>query len=248
MSEATLNNLLHALLFSNAEALTLADIQRILARFQDEKTKFEQLELPSPEAAEAEDAQQMAETRLFIETWAAVIPHFPTAAMIREALEALEAQLEITDNPYRLQQTQAGYRLVVKRAYSEWIRWLRDDPKPVRLRGSVLETLAIIAYRPGVTRAEMEAIRGVSVDGPLMKLQELELITITGRADLPGRPSQYATTEKFLELVGLTSLGDLPASDVIAPQKLEAWLQERLEPAEEPAIAVGDAAMGLSEE
>jgi segregation and condensation protein B len=85
--------------------------------------------------------------------------------------------------------------------------------RPPRLSQPALETLAIIAYRQPLTRAEIEQIRGVSVDGVMQTLTERELITVTGRADAPGRPPTYGTTTRFLEYFGLRGLEDLPAAD-----------------------------------
>ena len=102
--------------------------------------------------------------------------------------------------------------------------------------------MAVIAYRQPVTRAEIEQIRGVSAEAGLNKLLERDLVYIVGRADLPGRPIQYGTTEGFLEFVGIRSLDELPASDVLSPRQIDAWLQTSNSP-----TAVGDADMGLDE-
>ena len=112
--------------------------------------------------------------------------------------------------------------------------------KPPRYSRAVMETLAIIAYRQPVTRPEMEAIRGVSVDSALNRLMELELVAVTGRADLPGRPIQYGTTDKFLDFTGLRTLGELPASDVLSPAQISEWIARATTP-----VAVTDADMGL---
>ncbi len=93
---------------------------------------------------------------------------------------------------------------------------------------SALETLAIIAYRQPVTRTEIETIRGVSAEAGLNKLMERELVYIVGRADLPGRPLQYGTTDKFLEFVGVKSLVELPASDVLSPRQIDEWLKNAI--------------------
>jgi segregation and condensation protein B len=86
----------------------------------------------------------------------------------------------------------------------------------------------------------MEAIRGVSVDSALNRLLELELVAVTGRADLPGRPIQYGTTDKFLDFTGLRSLGELPASDVLSPAQISEWITRATTPVE-----VGDSEVGL---
>ncbi|AWI08645.1 SMC-Scp complex subunit ScpB [Ereboglobus luteus] len=153
------------------------------------------------------------------------VPSLITAAQIREAMDAIAVELQAANDIYILVEGPAGYRLMTHPRFARWIRIMRDEPPPVRLSQSALETLAIVAYRQPVTRSEIESIRGVSADAGLNKLIERELAYITGRADLPGRPLQYGTTDKFLEFVGVKSLVELPASDVLSPRQIDAWLQ-----------------------
>lgn len=153
------------------------------------------------------------------------VPTLITAAQIREAMDAITAELRAANDIYILVEGPAGYRLMTHPRYARWIRIMRDEPPPVKLTQSALETLAVVAYRQPVTRSEIETIRGVSAEAGLNKLMERELVYITGRADLPGRPLQYSTTDKFLEFVGVKSLVELPASDVLSPRQIDAWLQ-----------------------
>jgi segregation and condensation protein B len=136
----------------------------------------------------------------------------------------------------------SGWRLVTHPRFARWVRLLRNEPPPVRLSPSSLETLAVVAYRQPVTRAEIEQIRGVSAEAGITKLLERDLVYIVGRADLPGRPIQYGTTDAFLEFVGIKSLDELPASDVLSPRQIDAWLQTSANPR-----AAGDSDMGLDE-
>jgi segregation and condensation protein B len=163
-----------------------------------------------------------------------------TATQIREAVDALEAEMREANDACRILQGPEGFRLVISPAYADWVRLLRGEPRPQRLSPASLETLSIVAYRQPVTRSEMEAIRGVSVDSALTRLLELELVAVTGRADLPGRPLQYGTTDKFLDFTGLRSLGELPASDVLSPAQISEWITRATTPVE-----VGDAEVGL---
>jgi len=101
-----------------------------------------------------------------------------------------------------------------------------------------------VAYRQPVTRSEIETIRGVSADAGLNKLIERELVYVVGRAELPGRPIQYGTTEQFLDFVGLRSLDELPASDVLSNRQINEWLQTAAEAAAAPQ-PLADEAMGL---
>src|SRR5204862_357155 len=116
-------------------------------------------------------------------------------------------------------------------------------PPPVKLSQSSIETLAVVAYRQPVTRGEIETIRGVSAEAGINKLLERELIYITGRADAPGRPIQYGTTDQFLEFVGIKSLDELPASDVLSSRQIDDWLKNS-----ESAHAPNDTDMGLADE
>ena len=114
----------------------------------------------------------------------------------------------------------------------------------MKLSSAALETMSIIAYRQPVTRAEIEAIRGVSIDSALNKLIDLELIYITGRAELPGRPMQYGTTEKFLEFTGIKELDELPASDILSNHQIDEWMRRSNESEEE----ISDEDVGLKKE
>jgi segregation and condensation protein B len=93
-----------------------------------------------------------------------------------------------------------------------------------------------------VTRAEIEQIRGVSAEAGLAKLLERDLVQITGRADLPGRPIQYGTTDGFLEFIGIKSIDELPSSDVLSPRQIDSWLHSANRPR-----AANDSDMGLDE-
>ena len=119
----------------------------------------------------------------------------------------------------------SGFRLATQPRFARWIRLLREEPPPAKLSQSSVETLAVVAYRQPVTRAEIESVRGVSADAGISKLLERELITVVGRAELPGRPLQYGTTERFLEFVGVKSLDELPASDVLSSRQIDEWLK-----------------------
>ena len=103
-----------------------------------------------------------------------------------------------------------GWQLVTDPAFASWVRQLFPLPKPARLTAPGLETLAIIAYRQPITRADVEAVRGVNIDGVLQTLMERGLVKIAGRAEIPGRPLLYETTQFFLDHFGLRSLDELP--------------------------------------
>src|SRR5438045_8713866 len=103
-----------------------------------------------------------------------------------------------------------GWHLATDPAYAPWARDRHPEPKPARLSAPALETLAIIAYRQPITRADVEAVRGVNIDGVLQTLLEHGLVRIAGRAEVPGRPLLYETTQFFLAHGGLRNLDELP--------------------------------------
>ena len=147
------------------------------------------------------------------------VPTLITATQIREVMDELAAEMRAADEGLLLIEGNAGYRIVTHPRFARWIRILRQEPPPVKLSQSAIETLAVISYRQPVTRGEIETIRGVSAEAGINKLLERELIYIVGRADTPGRPIQYGTTDQFLEFVGIKSLDELPASDVLSSRQ-----------------------------
>jgi segregation and condensation protein B len=153
------------------------------------------------------------------------VPSLITATQIREAMDQIAAELRAADEGLLLIEGNAGYRLVTHPRFARWVRILRQEPPPMKLSQSSIETLAVIAYRQPVTRGEIETIRGVSAEAGINKLLERELVYIVGRADAPGRPIQYGTTDQFLEFVGIKSLDELPASDVLSSRQIDEWLK-----------------------
>lgn len=137
-----------------------------------------------------------------------------TSADIDAALNGLLAEHDAAGRSYRLACVAGSWQFVTSPLYAPWLKtFLGVKPRPTRLSQPALETLAIIAYRQPITRAEIEQIRGVAVDGVIATLRERNLIHEAGRADVIGRPMQYATTLAFLEYFGLASLDGLPAAD-----------------------------------
>jgi segregation and condensation protein B len=132
----------------------------------------------------------------------------PTANGIRAALESLRTEFE--SRPVELKETGAGFRVQVRREYAPAVARLWPE-RPQRYSRALLETLALIAYRQPITRAEIEAVRGVTVNPNITKtLLERQWIRVVGHRDLPGRPELLGTTREFLEYFGLRSLDELP--------------------------------------
>lgn len=240
-----LKKVLRALLFSSNHPLAIKDIQDAFTRFHASETLLP-AESDAAASGEAQPGDEEAAVENEDQTPEAIelygeVPTLITATQIREALDELAAELRTTEDGLLLIEGSTGYRLVTHPRFARWIRVLRNEPPPVKLSRSSLETLAIVAYRQPVTRGEIETIRGVSADAGINKLIERELIYIVGRADLPGRPIQYGTTDQFLEFSGIKSLDELPASDVLSTRQIDEWLQTAMNPTKPPA----DAEMGL---
>ncbi len=131
--------------------------------------------------------------------------------MVAMLLGELKADVENAPLPYELREIAGGYQFVTKASYGPYIRRMLQVKKSNKLSKAALETLAILAYKQPVTRAEIEAIRGVSVAHSFDILLERRLIKVSGVAESPGRPKLYRTTEEFLVVFGLKSLKDLPS-------------------------------------
>ena len=241
--EFNLKRVLRALLLSTSEPISIKDIQKVVQRYHDERRPAEaEATLAAPMSPEG-DLSPEAPVQEVIQDIIDQVPTLVTATQIRESMEQLDAEFRESGDVCRVLQGPEGFRLVVATDYAQWVRLLRGEVRPQRLSPAALETLAIIAYRQPVTRGEMESIRGVSIESALQRLLELELAQVTGRADLPGRPLQYGTTDKFLDFTGLRSLGELPASDVLSPAQINEWITRAT-----AAVAPTEGDLGLVEE
>lgn len=125
-------------------------------------------------------------------------------------IESMKLDYEKDSRGIEIIKVQDAYQLTTKKDYYEYIYPIFDKRSKPNLSNAALETLSIIAYNPKITRAEIEAIRGVNSDGTMYKLLEYNLIENVGKADAPGRPSMYAVTAEFLKMFGLSSLEELP--------------------------------------
>jgi segregation and condensation protein B len=133
------------------------------------------------------------------------------AGEVRELLAALKGEYEAERRGFRLMELAGGYQLVTDERFADILKRFYQSREKKRLSQASLETLSVIAYRQPVTRADIEFIRGVGVDGALKTLLEKGLVRVAGRKEVPGRPMLYGTTPGFLEHFGLNSLKDLPA-------------------------------------
>jgi len=178
--------ILESLLFSAQKPLSPAELREVFAN-----------------AAEQEDADATVKSLKKVKE-----------AELNAALEQLVQDHEAAGRSYRLACVAGSWQFVTQPDYAPWLKALVGvKARPSRLTQPSLETLAIIAYRQPLTRAEIEQIRGVSVDGVMQTLLERGLVEQTGRAEVVGRPALYGTTSLFLEYFGLSGLDGLPAAD-----------------------------------
>src|SRR5437773_9835327 len=131
-------------------------------------------------------------------------------AEVAAAVEQLKIEYIEQGRAFQLTEKAEGWQLATDPSFAKWVRQLFPAPKPARLSAPALETLAIIGYRQPITRAEVEAVRGVNIDAVLQTLMERGLVKIAGRAEIPGRPLLYETTQFFLDHFGLRNLDELP--------------------------------------
>lgn len=151
---------------------------------------------------------------------------------VKKALEELRRDTEASKIGFHLVDSSDGFRFQSDPEAGPWVRHMLDVGKPTRLSRPALETLAVIAYRQPISRAEIEGVRGVTVDHIIRLLLEMQLIRIVGRSELPGRPMLYGTTPLFLEHFGLKEIKQLPGIEELA----------RMESARaKPAAATGTA-------
>lgn len=129
---------------------------------------------------------------------------------VREGLDHLAETLVEAGRGIQLMEVAGGFQLRTRPTYSSYVNSFLERKKTFTLSGPALETLAIIAYKQPITRAEIEAIRGVGVDGVLKSLLDKRFVKVTGVKEVPGRPNLYGTTRRFLEHFGINSLKDLP--------------------------------------
>lgn len=137
-------------------------------------------------------------------------------AELRSALKQLQSESETAGLGVHLVESSDGFRFQSDPVGGPWVRHMLNVGKPTRLSRPALETLAIIAYRQPISRAELEGVRGVAVDHVIRMLMEMQMIKIVGRSELPGRPMLYGTTALFLEHFGLKELKELPGINELA--------------------------------
>ena len=157
----------------------------------------------------------------------AQIAELPGVRPVREAVETLNERYERAGSAFRIEAIAGGYQMMTLPQYNDVLTRLLRARSDSRLSQAALETLAIVAYRQPILRADVEAIRGVACGEVLRGLMEKQLVKIVGRAEVLGRPMLYGTTKRFLEVFGLNRLEDLPRVEELrggaeeAPQRPE---------------------------
>ena len=196
---------------------------------------------------ETEDLKKIIETLLFITdrpikpTRIADVVEAADARRVREIIQELQAEYVRDGRAVQIVEIGGGFQMATKPEYGRWVRRLYNEKMTTKLSNAALETLAIIAYKQPITRAEMESIRGVDVAGPLERLLERSLVRVVGKKDTIGRPMVYGTTDEFLRLFGLNKISELPDLQVFAAKQLHEKQEDLpfgdpLPPLAEPAI------------
>jgi len=164
---------------------------------------------------EREDVRSIVESLLFVADGPLTLQRIQeviegtSKEEIRSVVMELQNELESNRRGVRLVEVAGGFQMRTAKGNADWVKKFLGG-RPARMSRATLETLAIIAYRQPITKAEIEAIRGVDVDGVISTLLERELIRAVARKDVPGRPFLYGTTQQFLELFNLKDLTHLP--------------------------------------
>ena len=202
-----LSAIIEALLFASQAPITADELARLV--------RARVAEAEDIRAREIEDGKTPPALPEWLGALAATSP--------QDASQALRQLLHTYDESQRaftLSERSTGWKILTRCEYGEFVRQLFPERKPERFSGPAMETLAIIAYRQPITKAAIEAVRGVACDGMLQKLLDRDLIRIGGRAELPGRPLLYETTDLFFEHFGIRSIDDLPNSSELRKVKL----------------------------
>jgi segregation and condensation protein B len=157
-----------------------------------------------------------------------------TRAELMSALRGLQADYAAEGRGLQVVEVAGGFQIATRADCAPWIKRLEKAKAGARLSRSAMETLAIIAYKQPLVRAEMEQIRGVDTAGVLKTLLDRRLIRIVGRKDIPGRPIMYGTTKQFLQAFGLKDLASLPAlRDIKDLKEAEQFILPNVDPEEE---------------
>jgi segregation and condensation protein B len=221
LSAGRIVELIHSRAEELAQDAREAEAAALKAAKQREKNGDKPAPAPAPDPTEGEFS---IDELLAIDTTA-----------VESAIAALNEHYESTDRAFRLLHRASGWKLYTEPAYADFVGQLYPGRRTERLSGPAMETLAIVAYRQPITKAAIEAVRGVGCDAMLQRLLDRELVRIAGRAELPGRPLLYDTTDFFFEHFGVRSVDELPNSAELRKTRLPEPESETPEPPAPPA-------------
>ncbi len=224
-----LSAIVEALLIASHNPLSAEEIARLvrsrIAEAEDMRVR------------DAEEGKEVGQLPEWMAALAAV-----QADQVVAALGELNQTYQESGRSFTILERPKGWKLYTRTDFGDFVRQLFPGRKPERLSGPAMETLAIIAYRQPITKAAIEAVRGVSCDGMIQKLLDRDLVRIGGRADLPGRPLLYETTELFFEHFGIRSIDDLPNASELRKVQLPDPEQDSASTDQEQQLSL--AAMG----
>ncbi len=221
-----LSAIVEALLIASDEPLATSEIARLI-----------RARVAEAEDVRARDLEEGRESPALPE-WLSSLTT-TSSEQVAEAINSLNEAYAQSGRAFAFMERSKGWKLHTRIAYAEFVRQLFPGRKPERLSGPAMETLAIIAYRQPITKAAIEAVRGVACDGMIQKLLDRDLVKIGGRAELPGRPLLYETTDLFFEHFGIRSVDDLPNANELRKVKLPEPDEAQPAPAEEQQLALG---------
>lgn len=190
---------------------------------QEEQEKKENLQ----DMLTGDDYKKIIENLLFITDRPLTLAKLSQVAQVNdialtgELVRMLQQEYAQTNRAIAIVEIGGGFQMSTKPEYGRWVRQLFNEKSSTKLSNAALETLAIIAYKQPITRAEIESIRGVDIVGPLEKIMERGLVRIVGKKDIPGKPLVYGTTDEFLRLFGLNSLSQLPELKTFATKEIK---------------------------
>jgi segregation and condensation protein B len=202
-----LSSIVEALLIASQNPLTSEELARLV--------RSRVAEAEDIRVREAEDGKESPA----LPDWLVALTA-TSAEQIAEAVGQLNDAYQENHRAFTVLERPKGWKLYTRLEFGDFVRQLFPGRKPERMSGPAMETLAIIAYRQPITKAAIEAVRGVACDGMLQKLLDRDLIRIGGRAELPGRPLLYETTDLFFEHFGIRSIDDLPNASELRKVKL----------------------------
>ena len=205
--DMVLSSIVEALLIASQEPLAAEELARLV--------RSRVAEAEDVKAREVEEGREGAP----LPEWLPALGRTSGETVVA-AIGELNRHYEESGRAFVILERPKGWKLYTRLEYGDFVRQLFPGRKPERLSGPAMETLAIIAYRQPITKAAIEAVRGVACDGMIQKLLDRDLIRIGGRAELPGRPLLYETTDLFFEHFGIRTIDDLPNASELRKVKL----------------------------